>query len=137
MRVFVDTNILIDVLAQRNGFLEAAQVLAYTNKQGYSLHVSTLTMANVAYIMRKTLRGDMLYGELNKISSIVNVESLTRENYDSALQLKAKDFEDALQYFCAKECQCDVIVTRNMDDFSFSKIEIVTPEEFLKKWQIR
>lgn len=105
MRVFVDTNILIDILAQRNGFLEAAQVLAYTNKQGYSLHVSTLTMANVAYIMRKTLRGDMLYGELNKISSIVNVESLTRENYDSALQLKAKDFEDALQYFCAKECQ--------------------------------
>lgn len=128
-RVFIDTNVLIDLLVKRSGYEAAARLLSLQNK--VSLHVSVLTMANVVYILRKVLRGESMYNELDKLSSNMIVEGITATDYESALGLRAKDFEDALQYFCAKSSSCDVIISRNGKDFPFSEIEVVTPEVFL------
>ena len=51
----------------------------------------------------------------------------------SSVSLRAKDFEDAMQYFSAKEIGADCIVTRNVKDFDFAEIEVLTPHEFLEK----
>lgn len=132
MKIFVDTNILVDVLTQRIGYVESAKILSLYTRENYSLHASTLTFANIAYIMRKVLQGSLLYDKLVVLSKFLCVESLTKENYICALQLRAKDFEDALQYFCAKDCGCELIVTNNKNDFSFSEIEVLSPSDFLK-----
>lgn len=95
------------------------------------LYASVLTLANVAYILRKSLIGDALYVEMEKIANLLNVADLTKEHFLSALTLKSKDFEDALQYFCACSNDCEIIITRNKKDFSFSAIDVFTPEEFL------
>ena len=55
-RIFIDTNVIIDVLMRREGFLASAKVLALAKKDNVSLFVSVLTMANIAYILRKTLK---------------------------------------------------------------------------------
>ncbi len=130
-RIFIDTNVIIDVLMQREGYLSSAKVLALSKEKENSLFVSVLTMANLAYILRKTLRGNDFYNEMKKLSSFLNVADTTYGHLTSALDLQAKDFEDALQYYCALSNQCEVIVTRNKKDFNFSSINVLTPEELL------
>lgn len=98
------------------------------------LCTSVLSMANVAYILRKKLQGDTLYVELGKLSKFVITVGLSAEDYEQALQLKAKDFEDALHYFCALSNECTAIVTRNKKDFKYSTIKVLSPEEFLREF---
>ena len=130
-RIFIDTNVIIDVLMQRDGYFSSARVLALSKEKEISLFVSVLTMANLAYILRKTLRGNDFYNEMKKLSALLNVVDTTHGHFMSALDLQAKDFEDALQYYCAISNQCEIIVTRNKKDFNFSSINVLTPEELL------
>ena len=130
-RIFIDTNVIIDVLMQRDGYLSSARVLALAKNEDTTLFVSVLTMANLAYILRKSLKGDSFYAEMRKLSCLVNVADTTNNHFLSALDLQAKDFEDALQYYCAISNECDIIVTRNKKDFAFSSISVLTPEELL------
>lgn len=134
MRAFVDTNIILDVLLRREGYVEAAKVLLVGGQNDGTLCTSVLSMANVAYILRKKLQGDALYVELGKLSKFVITVGLSAEDYEQALQLKAKDFEDALQYFCALSNGCTAIVTRNKKDFKHSTIKVLSPEEFLREF---
>ena len=130
-RIFIDTNVIIDVLMRREGYLSSARVLALSKEKDIFLFVSVLTMANIAYILRKTLRGNDFYDEMKKLSALLNVVDTTNGHFLSALELQAKDFEDALQYYCAVSNQCEIIVTRNKKDFNFSSINVLTPEECL------
>ena len=130
-RIFIDTNVIIDVLMQRDGYLSSARVLALAKNEDTTLFVSVLTMANLAYILRKSLKGDSFYAEMRKLSCLVNVADTTNNHFLSALDLQAKDFEDALQYYCAISNECNIIVTRNKKDFAFSSISVLTPEELL------
>ena len=130
-RIFIDTNVIIDVLMQRDGYLSSARVLALAKNEDTTLFVSVLTMANLAYFLRKYLKGDSFYAEMRKLSCLVNVADTTNNHFLSALDLQAKDFEDALQYYCAISNECDIIVTRNKKDFAFSSISVLTPEELL------
>lgn len=130
-KIFIDTNIIIDVLMKREGYLSSAKVLALAKNEDESLFVSVLTMANIAYILRKTLKGDRFYKEMAVLSDLLSVVDVTKEYFLFALELQAKDFEDALQYYCAISNMCDVLVTRNKKDFCFSSMEVMTPEELL------
>ena len=130
-RIFIDTNVIIDVLMQRDGYLSSARVLALAKNNDTTLFVSVLTMANLAYILRKSLRGNDFYNEMKKLSCLLNVADTTYDHFLSALDLQAKDFEDALQYYCATSNGCETIVTRNKKDFTFSSINVLTPEELL------
>lgn len=132
MKAFVDTNIILDVLLKREGYVEAAKVLLAGGQDKGMLCTSVLSMANVVYILRKKLQGNALYVELGKLSKFVIPVGLSAEDYEQALQLKAKDFEDALQYFCALSNECTAIITRNKKDFKYSTIKVLSPEEFLR-----
>lgn len=134
MKIFVDTNIILDVLLKREGYVEAAKVLLVGSQDDDVLCTSVLSMANVAYILRKKQQGDALYVELGKLSKFVITVGLSAEDYEQALQLKAKDFEDALQYFCALSNECTAIVTRNKKDFKYNTIKVLSPEEFLREF---
>ena len=120
IKAFIDTNVLIDLLLERDGCQDAATILLCQKEQKCSLFLSSWTMANIAYILRKKFKGIALYNALNKLKTFFSVVSLTADNVESALMLQATDFEDALQYFSAANIQADVIVTRNEKDFYFS-----------------
>lgn len=134
MKVFVDTNVVLDFLLKREGFFEDARMVMVL---GYNklcdLYMSSLSFSNIAYIARKELAGDDLYDCFSDIRELLSVSSVTQEEVDGAIKLKAKDFEDAIQYFSAKSMDADCIVTRNTKDFAFSEIAVLTPGEFLKQ----
>ena len=129
--LFIDTNVLIDVLLERDDYKSAARVLALSGQPGFVLSVSVLTMANVVYVLRKVLRGDSLYDRLNELSSIFRVQPVTSADYAAAVALRARDFEDSLQCFCARTACCDVIISRNVKDFTFSELPVLSPSLFL------
>ena len=131
MRIFIDTNVLIDLLCEREGYEQAGHILALSDNPQCVLYTSVLSIANLAYILRKALKGKALYHSLNKLSHRLNISPMTQESFERALLLEASDFEDALQYYSALQADCEVIVTRNKKDFKFSEITVSSPDEFL------
>lgn len=130
--VFLDTNILLDFLLRREGVDNAKEIL----KQGYQgkidLYVSSLSFSNIAYIVRKQFKGEALYKMLTTIREMVRIVSVDESIIDNAINSQAPDFEDAIQYFSAKDIKADYIVTNNIKDFLFSNIKVLTSKEFVQ-----
>lgn len=134
MKLFLDTNIVMDYMANREPFITDALNLFQMGYEGiHQLHVSDLTFANIAYLSRKVMPRDQLYEMLEALCMFLHVGGINKESVMKAIRLRAKDFEDALQYYAAKEAGADCIITRNKKDFYFSDIPVYTPEEFLYK----
>lgn len=72
-----------------------------------------------------------MYDLLDQVRELVNVAEVDAWTVDRALKLRAKDFEDALQYYSALKINADYIITRNKKDFLFSDVAVFTPKEFL------
>lgn len=138
MKVFLDTNILLDLLLEREGFEDSARILGLAESGKISLYVSALTMVNVAYVYQKTVGKQAVIPNLKVISSLMKVLPIDDEVIQTAIYLEGKDFEDVLQVICAARANCDVIITRNIKDFSIKKgladppplPQIMTPGQF-------
>ncbi len=129
MRVFIDTNILIDYALGREHGEDAEQLLQYGKNGAFALTASYLTFANMAYILKGKTD---IYGLLYELHSFIKVLPTDDAQLLSALGQRVRDFEDMLQYQCAKAAGCDVIVTNNGRDFSeFSDIPVMTAAELL------
>lgn len=136
-KVFVDTNVVLDFLLKRENFYpEARLLMAMGYNQLCCLYVFSLSFSNIAYIARKKFKGDALYDCFLEIRELFHVSPVCEADIDTAIRMRAGDFEDALQYCSAKSIEADVIVTRNVKDFSFSEIPVLPPEEFIRKASI-
>ena len=133
MRVFLDTNVILDLIQRRVGYDDAALIMQKSENGEYSLYTSSLSMVNIAYILRKYYRGESLYHLLEELGDIIGVITVSSEAYHKALQSRALDFEDAIQLFSAIESDMYCIVTRNAQDFIFDKLPIYTPFDFLNR----
>ncbi len=133
-KVFIDTNVILDFLMKRTDFFEDARmIMAMGYNRCLELYMSSLSFSNIAYIARTKFKGEKLYKCFSSLRELINVSSVSQDDVDLAIKLMAKDFEDALQYYSAKSIGADCIVTRNIKDFPFLDIEIVSPDEFVKK----
>lgn len=132
-KLLLDTNIVIDLLAQREPFYnDAAKIFSLADKKKIKISVSALTFANTNYILQKSNNIQSTREILRKLKVIVNVISLNDKVIDLALNDSGfGDFEDGLQYYSALENNLDIIVTRNQKDFKASKIPIMNAAEFI------
>ena len=131
-KVFLDTNVVLDLILEREYKHEVAQIFAMCEQSLIVLYVSFLTIANLAYIVRKSRTQRQLRTIIADLKLFVNVLPMTDEQLCCALLVDGRDFEDILQYECAKAFGCDVIVSRNKKDFSFSELQVLTPSEYLE-----
>ena len=134
--LFLDTNIVIDLLAKREPFYKsAAQLFSLADKMQLQLSVSALTFANTNYILLREKKPDEAKLILRKLKLIVKVISLDDKIIGLSLNdSDFKDYEDALQYYSALENGNDMIITRNLKDFQKSKIPALTAEQFLQRF---
>ncbi|MBE6282122.1 MAG: PIN domain-containing protein [Bacteroides sp.] len=132
-RIFLDTNIIIDFIFERDGAEDAANILQLGEDGKIELAVSFLTMANTAYITRKGHTQEQLYSIMADLSAILKTLPMDEPQLRQALEQPATDFEDMLQYQCAKANFCDMIITRNSKHFTFAEIPVLTPSDFLKE----
>ena len=135
MRVFLDTNVIIDVLAAREPFFRDSQrVVDYCERHSESGFLSALTFCTAAYVLRKSVGKDELPNKLKTLRKIFDVLPVTRGSVDWAIDSQMPDFEDALQYECATSAKTDVIVTRDKSGFAGAKIPVLSPTEFVAKY---
>lgn len=132
MKVFVDTNILIDFVADREGFsADADSIFALGLTGSIDLLTSALSYVTSMYVAHK-------YGYRNveeallAISNFVDVLDLRASTVVEMLSTDWKDYEDATQYATALHADATCIVTRNKKDFSASSLPVYTPAELLQ-----
>ena len=134
-KIFLDTDVALDHLADRQPFAEYAHRLFALAETGeLTVCVSSLSFSNLYYILRKLKGHADALALLGKLKLLVRVSTVAEAEINSALSSSFKDFEDAIQHFAAKaEGGVGAIVTRNKADYSASEIPILSPEEYLAK----
>jgi predicted nucleic acid-binding protein len=132
-KLFLDTNIVIDLLAKREPFYEETAVLfTMADTKMLQLFVSALTFANTNYILLRVMKPEEAKLILRKLKLIVHVLSLDDKIVGLSLNDNGfGDYEDALQYYTALENGADAIITRNLRDFQKAKLPVMTAAQFL------
>lgn len=129
---FIDCNILLDWLLEREPFSYYATKIIETAEKGeIKIYVSGLILANVHYII-SNMKNKKIANEFIKDSlRFMHFSNLSKKSIVNSIKNLHKDFEDDLHYFTAVENKLDYIVTRNKDDFQKDKIQVIDSEEFI------
>lgn len=132
MKVFIDTNVVVDYLTMRGEFYKpAAMIFEMTRQKIIESVVSALTIVNCVYVMKKHYDKDDI---LKKISNFMNILTISSIDYDSlinAINSCPYDFEDAVQYSSSLQEDTDIIITRDKKGFQKFDIEVMSPNEFI------
>lgn len=132
-RLFLDTNVVLDLLGEREPFYaSAAKIATLADKGNVNLIVSALSYSTIFYLLSKFEDSEAVKEKLRKFKVIVETSDLTDRIINKGLSSKFTDFEDALQYHCAIKLDCNILITRNEKDFKGSDIPVMTPDEYLK-----
>jgi predicted nucleic acid-binding protein len=132
--LFLDTNVVIDLLGEREDFYDAiAKIVSLADKGKVKLTVSALTYSTVFYILTRFESKEIVKEKIRKFKIIAKTADLTDKIIDKGLASKFTDFEDALQYYCALKTGSSIIITRNEKDFKFSEIPVFNPKEYLSR----
>lgn len=131
--VFIDTDIVLDLLCKREPFYPyAAEVFTLGDKGTLTLLTTPLVFANVFYILRKLLGIEKAKELLRKLRIMMGIVEIDEKIVDLALNSSFSDFEDGIQYFTAREHGIQHLLTRNLRDYKGSELIVQTPEEYLK-----
>lgn len=134
-KIFLDTNVVIDYLAERQPFSEDAyRIFIQSEKEDVEICISALSFTTIYYVLRKGNEPQQLLDLLEKLRSLVNVLPANNEIIKKALKSGFSDFEDAVQYYTALSGGSEVIITRNIKDYALSDIEVLTPAQYLSKY---
>ncbi len=133
-KVFIDTDVILDFLFDRTPFSEqSSQLLSLCEKGDIHGYVTSITLSNIYYLLRKTASHEKVIDSIKLLLKIIDVKTTDKKTVLEALNSGFKDFEDALQNFSAQNDEkIRVIITRNIRDYKLSDLSIMTPEAFLK-----
>ena len=130
-QLFLDTNVVIDFLADRKPFsIPAARIFNYSAESKINLFISAVSYSNIYYILRQSLTSKETIKLLDELSELTDIADVTKSIIKKSLKTDFKDFEDAIQYHCALSISTlDAIVTKNTKDFKKSILPVLTPQE--------
>ena len=132
MKLFLDTNIVIDVIANREPFAEDSRIILNLCETGKAEGIiSALTLCTISYVLRKFATPGMMRTKLRDLRNILKPIDLSVSLLDKAIVSSITDFEDAVQFYTAAYSDADVIITRNIKHFPQDNIPVLTPTEFL------
>lgn len=130
---FLDSDVILDFLLNRDPFnFSADEIFANSYNKKIQLFLSSLTVANIHYLLRKQYGNDGALNKITELLSLCKILSVSEKEIFAAMKSGFPDFEDAIQYFTALQ-NPDIkgIITRNISDYKKSTLPIFTPENFL------
>lgn len=132
-KLFLDTNIIIDFIADRKPFSKyALEIFRYAEEGKVKIFTSSHSIATTHYLLKKYVEEKQLRTILSNLLDYLVVLPVTSDTLKKSLKSNHKDFEDAIQIICASsESEMDFIITRNIKDFKNSEITVLAPDEFL------
>lgn len=132
-KLFIDTNIMLDLLGERHPFYNAIAKIATLADEGKAtMIVSALSFSTVFYILSKAEPKAIVKEKLRKFKIISEISDLSDKIIEKGLSSDFTDFEDALLYNCALKSKCGILITRNVKDFKKSAIPVMTADEYIK-----
>ena len=132
-KIFVDTNILLDVALRREDFFEQSSSVWSDCESGkVQGFISAISLNNLYYIVRRRATADVALEYVRLILNVFSVVPLDEGILRLAVDLPQKDFEDAIQIFSALQIKADCLVTRDKTHFSNNYIVIASPVEYLE-----
>ncbi|MBK3332935.1 PIN domain-containing protein [Persephonella atlantica] len=138
MRILVDTNVILDLLLDREPFSTQAGILISQIEKGKLTGLlCATTITTIYYLITKSLSKREADKSLDLLFSLFEIAPVNRIVLETAKNLKFKDFEDAVIYSSAIHSNVDVVITRNIRDFKMNEIPIYEPVEFLKILKIK
>jgi len=136
MRIFLDANILVSVLNKEYPlFSVTSRILSLSDRKNFVLYSSPICLAIAYYFAEKKFKSEKAKSKIQILCDHIQIAPLSETAVSKTLQTTAiKDFEDGLEYYSAVENKCNCIITEDIDDFYFSKIEVLRSEDFFKKY---
>ena len=132
MNIFIDTNILLDVLRAREPFLKnSLDIWSLVEREKVGGYISAISFNNTYYVLRAAVGNGKAYEAMRIIRDTFRIVALDERIMNKAIDADFKDFEDAIQFFSAIHANVNYIVTRNVKDFLRNDIPVLTPEAFL------
>ncbi len=132
MRVLLDTNVLMDVLLERQPFVdESAKVMDQVVRGAVTGLIGATTVTTIFYLARREIGAKEAMRHIQKLLNLCEVASVTRSVLDAATTSNAPDFEDAVLAEAAHQAGAQAIITRNLKDFAHSPVRAYTPRQWL------
>ena len=137
-KVFLDTNIIVDLIADRKPFSKySIEIFKKAEEKKIKLFTSSHSIATTHYLLKKYLEEKILCDVLYNLLDYVTVIAVDTDVLKKGLRSKHRDFEDSIQILCASTIEkIDCIVTRNTKDFRDSEILVLTPDELCLRWKL-
>ena len=132
-RIFLDTNIVVDFLGEREKVYEAsAKVLTLADQKKIKIFTTSNTISTSYYLLSKYENSKVAMEKIRKFKLLCSISIMDDEVVEKAINSDFKDFEDAMQYFSAVATKCDLIITRNEKDFKNALIPVMNAESYLQ-----
>ena len=131
MKIFLDTNIFLDLILKRKFYEEALIVLNAVERSLFEGVILDITLLNIDYIAKKQVKDVRQF--LVVINNLMTVQGADNENIGDALDIENNDLEDSVQYIIAKNNVCDLIIT-NDKNFYKANIPVLSSLEFVNKY---
>lgn len=132
MNVLVDTNVVLDVLLDRQPFSDAAvRIFALIEKSKIEGFLCATTITTVDYLLEQSLPPTKAREALQQLLDLFEIAPVNRPVIEQALRSRISDFEDAVLEQAGRLIAADAIVTRNIKDFKKSSVPVFDPVEFL------
>ena len=131
-RVYLDTNVILDLLGEREPFYHSmAQIATLADQKKLQIVVSPISFATANYFLSKFEGSSVAKDKLRKFKVLCEIATIHETIIEKGLNGNFDDFEDALQYFCAVDAACTVIITRNAKDFKLALLPVMSADEFI------
>lgn len=131
MKIFVDTNVFLDLILKRDGFEEALIILNSCNKNLFNGYVADITLLNIDYIASKQIKE--IKDFLKVVNESFNVVGADNQIFAKALMLDNTDLEDNIQYLCSLENDCELIIT-NDKEFYKGRVKVLSSKDFIYQY---
>ena len=131
--IFLDTNVLMDILANRQPFYKSSsEIYKLGLSKKIMLYTSSNTISTLHYLLKKLTTEENIRNSLDEVTNIVSIIPVDINILKKSLKSNHKDFEDAIQIVSAQSIDTmDCIVTRDLKDYKFAELNVMTPDEFL------
>ena len=134
MQVLIDTNVVLDVLLNRDGFVQDAVKILKLPEDSVQKYVSASAITDIYYIARQEIKDKAEVKNLLKtLLQIIHVADVSEDNILTALDSDWSDFEDSVQNAVAESHNYDAVITRNKGDYKKANLKVFSPKEFLEE----